>query len=45
MTRAKYVCAWYETGLAEICVALKGGVEIIDRWCQESFGITEEGNF
>lgn len=40
MKRDKHVCAWDETGLAEICAALKEGAEIIDRRYQENFGIT-----
>lgn len=43
--RDKHVCAWYETGLAEICAALKEGAEIIDRCYQENFGITLERKF
>lgn len=39
------MCAWYETGLAEICAALKEGAEIIDRCYQENFGITLERKF
>lgn len=33
----EHVCAWYETGVAEIYAALKGGVEVIDKQYQESF--------